>query len=172
MVDAVLQYSRVDSQESRLIEVDLEEIVRSVQESLWREITCFRAEITSEELPTVTADPSQMEQLFQNLLANALKFSGGGPARIHISARELPTSWEIAVRDDGIGLDPAAAERIFVMFQRLHTETEYPGTGIGLAICKRIVERHGGTIWVESAPGSGSTFFFTLARQFSDSEKK
>jgi PAS domain S-box-containing protein len=169
MVDAVLQYSRVDSQESRRFEIDLEDVVRSVQETLWKEITCFRAQITSEELPKVVADPSQMEQLLQNLIGNALKFSGSGPAHVHISARELPTSWEISIRDEGIGLDPAAAERIFVMFQRLHTETEYPGTGIGLAICKRIVERHGGTIWVESEPGKGSTFFFTLAKNFSES---
>ncbi len=164
MVDAVLGYARVDSGKSDFVRVDLGEVLERVSGNLWKEITCAKAEITSDELPTVVADPGQMEQLLQNLIGNALKFSGGRPARVHLSAREHEDSWEISVRDEGIGIEPAAAGRVFVMFQRLHTEREYPGTGIGLAICKRIAERHGGRIWVSSRPNQGSTFFFTVAK--------
>jgi PAS domain S-box-containing protein len=165
MVDAVLNYARVDSRGGEFKAVDLEEAFEEVKSHLWKEIACAKAEITSDPLPTVEADESQMKQLLQNLLSNALKFAGGSSARVHLSAEETGDGWQISVRDEGIGIDPKAAERVFVMFQRLHTEQEYPGTGIGLAICKRIVERHGGRIWFESQPGQGSTFFFTIPRR-------
>ena len=106
--------------------------------------------------------PGQLKQVIENLLSNAVKFRGPAPPRIHLAARRHGPEWVFSVRDNGIGLDPQYAHRIFQMFQRLHTRREYPGTGIGLAICKRIVERHGGRIWVESAPGQGATFYFTL----------
>jgi len=103
-----------------------------------------------------------MAQLFQNLIGNAVKFHGQEPPSIHISANQSDAVWTIGVRDNGIGIDPRYYERIFVLFQRLHDRSEYSGTGIGLAICKRIVERHQGKIWVDSEPGKGSTFYFTL----------
>jgi chemotaxis family two-component system sensor kinase Cph1 len=103
-----------------------------------------------------------MVQLMQNLLGNAIKFHSQQPPRIHIAARLEKGNWLISVQDNGIGIDPQFNERIFVIFQRLHDRSEYPGTGIGLAICKRIIERHGGKIWVDSQPGQGSTFYFTM----------
>ena len=121
-----------------------------------------QAIITHEPLPTVQADETQLLQLFQNLISNALKFRAGQPPQVHISAQPNDQGWLFSVQDNGIGLEAQYAERIFVIFQRLHTREDYPGTGIGLAICKRIVERHGGCIWVESQPGQGATFYFTL----------
>jgi PAS domain S-box-containing protein len=122
------------------------------------------AKVTHEEMPEVLADGAQLTQVFQNLIGNAMKFRGTEAPRIHVSAQTRDEVWVFAVRDNGIGLDPQYADRIFMMFQRLHNKTEYPGTGIGLAIVKKIVERHGGRIWVESEPGKGSTFGFTIAR--------
>jgi light-regulated signal transduction histidine kinase (bacteriophytochrome) len=104
----------------------------------------------------------QLTQLFQNLIGNALKFKGAGASRVQVSAAPLPHAWEFAVRDNGIGIDPQYFERIFGVFQRLHAREEYPGTGIGLAVCKKVVERHGGRMWVESSAGQGATFRFTL----------
>jgi hypothetical protein len=120
------------------------------------------AVITHGPLPTVLVDPTQLSLLLQNLVSNAIKFRGDRPPPIHMSARPQDSEWEVSVRDDGIGFDPQFSERIFVIFQRLHGKAEYPGTGIGLSICKKIVQRHGGRIWVESAAGQGSTFYFTL----------
>src|SRR5262249_52523091 len=120
------------------------------------------AVVTQDPLPTVYADSGQLIQLFQNLIGNGLKFRGPASPRIHVGAREKNGEWVLSVSDNGIGIEPQYFERIFVIFQRLHTREEYPGTGIGLALCKRIVERHGGRIWVESAPGQGATFYFTL----------
>lgn len=119
--------------------------------------------ISAAELPTVMAGHQQLVQLFQNLIGNAIKFcpSDRRP-EIQVSAQPQPTTWLFAVRDNGIGIDPTYADRIFQIFQRLHRREDYPGTGIGLAICKKIVERQGGRIWVESSPGNGATFFFSL----------
>jgi chemotaxis family two-component system sensor kinase Cph1 len=118
--------------------------------------------ITHDPLPTVDADEAQLIQLFQNLIGNALKFKGEDKPNVHIKAERTEQGWLFSVRDNGIGLDLEHADRIFLIFQRLHTLEEYPGSGMGLAICKRIVERHGGRIWVESEPGEGATFYFTL----------
>jgi light-regulated signal transduction histidine kinase (bacteriophytochrome) len=107
-------------------------------------------------------DESQIVQLFQNLIGNALKFRSERPPHVHIDARPGEGRWVFRVQDNGIGIDPQYFERVFQVFQRLHTRTKYPGTGIGLAICKKIVERHGGKIWVESRPGQGSTFCFSI----------
>ena len=120
------------------------------------------AMITHGPLPTIRADIVQMSRLFQNLMGNAIKFHGKETPNIHISAERDANGWTFSVRDNGIGIDPQNAERIFAVFQRLHTKGEYPGTGIGLAICKRIVERHGGKIWVKPEKGKGATFCFTI----------
>jgi chemotaxis family two-component system sensor kinase Cph1 len=121
------------------------------------------AQITHDPLPTVMGDATQLVQLFQNLIGNALKFRREEPPEIHIRAEPKDGFWRLSVQDNGIGIESKYSDRIFVVFQRLHGRVAYPGTGIGLAICKKIVERHGGTIWVESELGKGSTFHFTLS---------
>lgn len=120
------------------------------------------ATITSDPLPEVRGDETQLAQILMNLFTNAIKFRGGRPPRIHLGVRREGPEWVFSVRDNGIGIDSRSFERIFQVFQRLHSRQEYPGSGIGLAICKRIVESHGGRIWVESQVGQGSTFFFTV----------
>jgi light-regulated signal transduction histidine kinase (bacteriophytochrome) len=118
--------------------------------------------VSHDPLPTVMGDEMQLSQLFQNLVANALKFHRNTPPQVHVSAKRHQRAWQFSVRDNGIGIAPDYSERIFMIFQRLHSRSEYPGTGIGLAICKKIVERHGGRIWVNSQPGTGATFYFTI----------
>ncbi len=137
--------------------------------ALWQAINNLKAaidasgaDVTHDPLPTLMADRSQMVRLFQNLVGNSIKFHGEEPPRIHISAEQKGQEWIFSVSDHGIGIDPQYAERIFAVFHRLHTREEYPGTGIGLAVCKKIVEHHGGRIWVESELGKGSTFRFTI----------
>ena len=120
------------------------------------------ATLTHDAMPTIAADQVQMTQLFQNLIANGMKFRRSAAPRIHVGASRKDEEWLFTVKDDGIGIERQYFERIFLLFQRLHTRREYPGTGIGLTICKKIVERHGGRIWIESVPGEGSTFFFTV----------
>ena len=120
------------------------------------------AQITFDELPAVTGDRSQLIQLMDNLIGNALKYHGDQPPQIYISAKHSKNEWIISVRDNGIGIEPKYYEKIFEIFQRLHDQKMYPGTGIGLAVCRRVVYQHGGRIWVESEPGHGSTFYFTI----------
>ena len=118
--------------------------------------------VTHDPLPVVLADPTQLTQLFQNLISNAIKFRDNRPLEIHIKAESKDDKYQFSIRDNGIGIETEFLEQIFLIFQRLHTEQEYPCTGIGLAVCKKIVEQHGGEIWVESELGDGSTFYFTL----------
>ncbi|MDD5348831.1 MAG: ATP-binding protein [Chthoniobacteraceae bacterium] len=164
LIRDLLAYSRVGSKSRPFAMTDVEEILASVLQNLAMTIQEHGAVVTHDSLPAILCDPVLLGQLFQNLIANGIKFHGEEPPLIHVGARKTDdgAGWLFAVSDNGIGIDPEYFERIFVIFQRLHTRAKYPGTGIGLAICKRIVERHGGEIWVESSPGKGCIFFFTI----------
>ncbi len=162
LVDDLLEYSRVTSHAKPFAPTNLNLVVGGVMRNLSVQIEESNADVRWEVLPTVFADESQMFQLFQNLVSNALKFRAGEPPQIRIRAKDLGTEKMISVADNGIGIDPAYHDRIFEIFQRLHSREQYPGTGIGLAVCRKIVEHHGGRIWVESTEGLGSTFSFTL----------
>ncbi|WIV67401.1 PAS domain S-box protein [Natrialbaceae archaeon AArc-T1-2] len=168
MIDGLLAYSRVETQGEPLEPIDLNTVLEDVLSDLEVRIAESDAEITVESLPRVDGDASQLRQLFQNLLDNAIEYSDDAP-RIHVSADRDGAEWVVSVRDEGIGIDPEQQDRIFDVFQRLHGRSEHTGTGIGLALCERIVERHGGEIRVESEPGEGSTFSVTLPAAAADS---
>lgn len=143
--------------------VDMEDVVGQVMENMQASLAEHQATITHDPFPNVQGDSGSLGQVLQNLISNALKFARPGQApMIHVGARRAGRDWIFSVRDNGIGFEPEYAERIFVIFQRLHQIGAYPGSGIGLAICKRIVEAHGGRIWAESEMGMGSTFSFTI----------
>ena len=165
MIRDLLAYSRVGTRAQPFVEVDCQAALDLALTNLSTAIHESGAVITHDPLPALMADPTQLAQLFQNLIGNGIKFRGGRVPEIHVGAQRQDDGWRFSVRDNGIGIEPQYLDRIFVIFQRLHTRAEYPGTGIGLAICKRIVERHGGKISVESEPGKGSTFIFTLPDQ-------
>ena len=163
MINALLDLSRIGRRGKEPAPTDADAVLERTLRSLGRAIEDAEAEVTSEPLPTVVADEAQLAQVFQNLIANAIKFRReDAPPHVHVSAEREGDEWLLSVADNGIGIDPEQADRIFQVFQRLHTEEEYPGLGIGLALCKRIVERHDGRIWVESEVGEGSTFYFTI----------
>jgi PAS domain S-box-containing protein len=162
LIRDLLAYSRVDAVSRTLQPVAVDAVLQRVLDNLQAAIAESAAVITQDTLPTVLGDESQLLQVFQNLIANALKFRSKEPPRIDVGVRLDGAEWIFSVSDNGIGLDPQFADRIFVIFQRLHARNEYPGTGVGLAICKKCVEAHGGRIWVESQPGKGATFHFTI----------
>jgi PAS domain S-box-containing protein len=162
LIQDLLAFSRVGTRGGALVAVDAGAIANAVAANLKAAIDEAHAQVTFEPLPRVMADPGQLEQLLTNLVANALKFRGADPPQVHVSARGEGRFIRISVRDNGIGIDSQFFDRIFVIFQRLHGREDYPGTGVGLAVCKKIVERHGGRIWVDSMPGAGATFHFTL----------
>jgi PAS domain S-box-containing protein len=162
LIEDLLAFSRVGTRGAAFAPTDVSAVLGRALAHLKLSIEETGATVTHDGLPTVSADAGQLEHLLLNLISNALKFRGSAPPRIQIVAVRGDREWQFSVRDNGIGIDPQYFERIFVIFQRLHGKNEYPGTGIGLAICKKIVERHGGRIWVESAPGEGATFRFTL----------
>ncbi|OIB58707.1 hypothetical protein BBD46_07720 [Natrialba sp. SSL1] len=162
MINGLLNYSRVQTRGSAFESVDLETVLENARDDLQVKIDESGAEITADPLPRVTGDPGQLRQVFQNLLSNAITYSGEDSPRIQISADTNDEECVISVRDEGIGIDVESQDRIFEVFQRLHNHEEHAGTGIGLALCQRIVERHGGEIWVESEPGEGATFTFTV----------
>lgn len=162
LINDLLSYSRIMRSTRQFKETDSSTVVSKVLRDLEPAIKESNAEIVCGPLPVILADQTQLGQLFQNLISNAIKYRGADPPRIHIGANRQDAGWLFFVADNGIGIAPEFFERIFVIFQRLHTREEYPGTGIGLAVCQKIVERHGGKIWLESTPGAGSTFFFTI----------
>jgi chemotaxis family two-component system sensor kinase Cph1 len=162
LIDDVLAYSKVDVQNAELALTDSHQALDRALANLRRRILENQARITVDSLPAVMADGTQLMQVFQNLIGNALKFRTETPPEIHVSAQRLDKAWVFSVQDNGIGIDPQFFDRIFVIFQRLHTRDEYTGTGMGLAICKKIIDGHRGQIWVESELGHGSTFFFTI----------
>ena len=164
LIQDLLTYSRVGTQGGDLLEVSSEDALAHALRNLDGAIHDSSALVTHDPLPAVFGDLSQLIQLFQNLVGNAIKYQNPGVPKVHISAKNGGKKWVFSVTDNGLGIDPQYFERIFGMFQRLHRREEFAGTGIGLAVCKRIVERHGGNISVESQPGHGSTFSFALAR--------
>lgn len=175
LINGLLAYSRVGTKGKEFQPTDCNMLVSRSLTNLRISIEESGAEVTCDPLPTVMADTLQLGQVFQNLISNAIKFRRDENPRVAISATQQaqPTQpeWVFTVRDNGIGIEPDQTGRLFAIFQRLHTRSEYPGTGIGLAMCKRILERHGGRIWIESQPGQGSTFFFTLPSIISDSQR-
>ncbi|MDD1674395.1 MAG: ATP-binding protein, partial [Methanomicrobiales archaeon] len=164
LVSDLLEFSRVTTRGEAFRTTDVDQIIRDITDNLSQMIDAGGAFVSYDHLPHVMADRTQLAQVFQNLIENAIKFHGDNPPRVHISAKDLGREWKFSVKDNGIGIDPQFHERIFVIFQRLHHRRAYPGTGIGLAICKRIIERHGGRISVESEPGKGSVFSFTIPK--------
>jgi PAS domain S-box-containing protein len=162
MISDLLAYSRLDTEAEPFEPTDTAAVVDNVLDDLGLRIEETDADLRVGDLPTVEADEQQLEMVFQNLVSNAIKYSGEEPPRIEIDAERRDSAWAFSVRDDGIGIDPDHAQDIFEVFNRLHTNEEYPGTGIGLAMCEKVVSRHGGDIRVESQRGEGSTFTFTI----------
>ena len=164
LINDLLTYSRVGTRGRELVPTDTKHVFEAACANLRTAINESGAQVISGELPTVIGDQTQLVQLFQNLINNAIKFRRGeDPPRVEVGAEQQgEREWLFWVRDNGIGIEPRYAERIFRIFQRLHGQGEYSGTGIGLAVCKKIVERHGGRIWAESVPGEGTTFYVTL----------
>jgi len=165
LVNDLLAYSRVGTRGESFMPISLNNVLSAATANLEVAIEESHAVVTHDRLPTVLGDESQLIQLFQNLLGNAIKFRSDVPPIIHVGVEQTNDGWEFSVHDNGIGIDMKYAERIFAVFQRLHAREEYPGTGIGLAVVKKIVERHGGRIWAESEPANGSTFYFTLPKR-------
>ncbi|MBI1792493.1 MAG: hypothetical protein HYR60_33640 [Acidobacteria bacterium] len=161
-IQGLLEYSRISTRGGEFQPVDCERLFQDVLASLRAGQEESAAVVTHDPLPTLSADARQLRVVFQQLLSNAVRYRSEDPPRVHLRAQADGAEWTFSIQDNGIGLDPQYAAQIFVIFRRLHTRSEYPGTGLGLALCKRIVERHGGRIWVESEPGKGAAFHFTL----------
>ncbi|NEQ13368.1 MAG: GHKL domain-containing protein, partial [Moorea sp. SIO3E2] len=168
LIQDLLSFSRVGTHGKELAATDCEVVLNRVLDNLNVAIIESDAIVTHDSLPVVMGDDIQLSQLLQNLIGNAIKFRSQELPRVHISAELKAKEFIFSVRDNGIGIEPEYFERIFTIFQRLHTRREYPGTGIGLAVCKKIVERHGGKIWVESELGVGTTFYFSIPQHHQD----
>jgi light-regulated signal transduction histidine kinase (bacteriophytochrome) len=162
LISAVLNYSRLTDTDDRRVVVDMNAVLLFAKMQLQESIDATGATITHDPLPKIIANDDRMLQVLQNLIGNAIKYRGKEPPKIHVSAQNRDDEWIFSVRDNGIGFDMKYAERIFGVFQRLHSHAAIPGTGIGLATCKRIIDAHEGRIWAESVPGEGSTFSFAL----------
>ncbi|MBI5075344.1 MAG: PAS domain S-box protein [Nitrospirae bacterium] len=164
LINDLLVFSRIGTRGRPPEPVEAYAVLEEAKNNMKMNIDEAKAIITNDVLPEVRADASQLVQVFQNLIGNAVKFRGTDDPKIQISARDEGVEWLFSVNDNGIGMEQQYADKVFVIFQRLHTKEEYPGSGIGLAICKKIVERHGGRIWFESEPGKGTTFYFTIPK--------
>jgi light-regulated signal transduction histidine kinase (bacteriophytochrome) len=163
LVNDLLEYARVETRGAPLESTDCRKVFDTAIRNLYNQIQVNQAVITAGALPVVKADPVQLGMVFQNLIGNAIKFrKDNEPPRVEVAAEKMGKLWRFSIQDNGIGIDSSFYTRIFEIFQRLHTREKYPGTGVGLAVVKKIVERHGGKIWVESELGKGSTFYFTL----------
>jgi light-regulated signal transduction histidine kinase (bacteriophytochrome) len=163
LVSDLREYLKVQSGAKPFAPTDMEEIFSNALKTLYREVKDTQASITHVPLPVVYADTAQITQVLLNLLSNAMKFHRKEiTPKIHVSACQHDSIWQFAVSDNGIGIPKEYHTKVFVLFERLHQRDTYPGTGLGLALCRRIIERHGGRMWVESEPGDGSTFYFTL----------
>ena len=171
LIQDLLEYSRVTRISGEPESTNCEFILNQVLSTLKLIIKENNATISHDSLPEVMTDFTQMVQAFQNLILNGIKFRSEEAPKIHIAAEKKASEWVFSVQDNGIGIDPQYSERIFEIFKRLNSRDIYPGTGIGLAICKKIIERHGGRIWVESKLGKGSTFYFTLPINSADFQK-
>jgi light-regulated signal transduction histidine kinase (bacteriophytochrome) len=164
LIQDLLLYSRVGIRDLFFKPVDCEIVYARALANLHAALMEAGALVTHDPLPTVAGDDTQLVQVFQNLIGNGIKFRGEITPCIHVSVKDRKKEWMVAVEDNGIGIDPQYADRIFVIFQRLHSRADYPGNGIGLAICKKVIENHGGRIWFNSAPGKGATFYFTIPK--------
>jgi light-regulated signal transduction histidine kinase (bacteriophytochrome) len=162
LINDLLEFSRVTTRGREPEPTNCEFVLNQVSSNLEIYIKENKATVSHDPLPEIIADSTQLVQVFQNLIINGIKFHSEEAPKIHTSAGKKESEWVFSVQDNGIGIDPQYSGKIFEVFKRLHKKEEYPGTGIGLAICKKIVERHGGHIWVESELGKGSTFYFTL----------
>ena len=162
LINDLLAYARLGSRAMELVPTDCEAILADAMSNLAGAIKESGATVTHDALPSLMVDPNQLSRLFQNLIGNAVKFRAVDPPVVHVSARREGGEWLFSVQDNGIGIDPEYFEQIFLIFRRLHGTSKYSGTGIGLAICRKIVRQHGGKIWIESQPGKGSTFYFSL----------
>jgi light-regulated signal transduction histidine kinase (bacteriophytochrome) len=162
LIHDLLAYSRISTHSKLFAPTKCDVVLEEALANLTVAIAESGAEVTRDALPMVSGDATQLTQLFQNLVGNALKFRGARPSKIHVGAVFEESAWRFSVTDNGIGMEPQYFDRVFLVFQRLHTRKKYQGTGIGLAICKKVVERHGGRIWVESEPEEGATFCFTI----------
>lgn len=166
LIDGLLRYSGIHTGAERFAEVDVDDLVDEALANLRAPLRESGAQIHRDDLPVVWADPTQLTLVFQNLISNAIKFQDDdADPVVEISATERPDAWLFSVRDNGVGFDPTLSDQLFVLFRRLHGRDEYSGTGIGLALCRRVVERHGGRIQAESEPGNGALFSFTLPKR-------
>lgn len=162
MVDGLLAYSRIDMDDSEFRTIDCNALLEDVRDDLQFQIADSDATVVVDDLPSVVGDPHQLEQVFSNLVSNAIKYSGEGPPRVEVAAERHGDRRLFSITDDGIGISPEYTDQIFEIFSRLHSNDEYQGTGIGLALCRKIISHHDGDIWVDSEVGGGTTFYFTL----------
>ena len=171
MTPTTLNYSKISSVPKPFVKTNLNELVKQVLKGLNSTIKASHAEVSVDTLPELVVEPNHLYQLFQNLIDNSLKFVKNDKPKVKISAIERDDEWEFSITDNGIGIREEYKDKIFMIFQRLHSVSEYPGTGVGLAICKKVVQLHGGRIWFTSVSDNGTTFYFTISKHAGEAEK-